>query len=203
MTPVLGYKPSHHPDCTSPPMCFLGLHSGHGCRHPLNGTEGSDPLLTHKAQQVCSDPCSASLHCPIPVTAAPFWGVPHRAACGILVPDQGSNPRPRQRKCRILTTGPPGKSLDSHNSISRGSSFSLSSHPYSLSLSITMSSRVLVKAAGVQNNGLHTCSRKTSAPHSLPVCDLRRWVKWAADVRHLLTRHCCPGPPSAPLPALL
>lgn len=25
------------------------------------------------------------------------------------LPDQGSNPHPLQRKCRILTTGPPGK----------------------------------------------------------------------------------------------
>ena len=30
-------------------------------------------------------------------------------ACGILVPDQGSNLHPRQWKHRVLTTGPPGK----------------------------------------------------------------------------------------------
>ena len=37
-----------------------------------------------------------------------FW--PGCMACGILVPDQGSNPRPLLWKHRILTTGPPGKS---------------------------------------------------------------------------------------------
>ena len=34
----------------------------------------------------------------------------HYAAYGILVPQQGSNPRPLHWKCGVLTTGPPGKS---------------------------------------------------------------------------------------------
>ena len=38
-----------------------------------------------------------------------FLAVPW--ACGISVPDQGRNPCPLQWKCRVLTTGPPGKSL--------------------------------------------------------------------------------------------
>ena len=38
-----------------------------------------------------------------------FW--PQCTACGILVlPDQGCNPSPLQWKCRVSTTGPPGKS---------------------------------------------------------------------------------------------
>ena len=35
---------------------------------------------------------------------------PRRAACRILVPQPGVEPRPLQWKCRVLTTGPPGKS---------------------------------------------------------------------------------------------
>ena len=42
----------------------------------------------------------------------PFW--PHHAACGISVLqleiEPTSHPHPLQWKCRILTTGPPGKS---------------------------------------------------------------------------------------------
>ena len=37
-----------------------------------------------------------------------FW--PHHAACGILVPQPGIEPRPPQWKLGILTSGPPGKS---------------------------------------------------------------------------------------------
>ena len=37
-----------------------------------------------------------------------FW--PHRTACGISVPRPGVEPRPRQWKHQVLTTGPPGKS---------------------------------------------------------------------------------------------
>ena len=37
-----------------------------------------------------------------------FFGV---AVCRILVPNQGLNPGPLHWKCRILTTGVPGKSL--------------------------------------------------------------------------------------------
>ena len=33
---------------------------------------------------------------------------------GSQFPDQGSNPRPLQWNCRVLTTGPPGKSLHSY-----------------------------------------------------------------------------------------
>ena len=40
-----------------------------------------------------------------------FW--PCSTACGILVPNQGSNPCPLQWKPRVLTTGPTGKSLNS------------------------------------------------------------------------------------------
>ena len=32
-------------------------------------------------------------------------------ACGVSFPDQGSNPGPLHWECRVLTTGPPGKSL--------------------------------------------------------------------------------------------
>ena len=39
-----------------------------------------------------------------------FWL--HHSRCRILVPDQGSNPRPLQWKRGVLTTGPPGKSPD-------------------------------------------------------------------------------------------
>ena len=39
-----------------------------------------------------------------------YWQL-HHTACGILVPDQVSNPCPLQWKHRILTTGQPGKSL--------------------------------------------------------------------------------------------
>ena len=35
------------------------------------------------------------------------------AACGIYFPDQGWNPGPLHWKCRVLATGPPGKSLHS------------------------------------------------------------------------------------------
>ena len=38
-----------------------------------------------------------------------FFG-PHRTACGILVPHQGSNTCPLQWKSGVLTAGPPGKS---------------------------------------------------------------------------------------------
>ena len=38
-----------------------------------------------------------------------FW--PHRTACGILVPNQGSNLCPLQRKRGVFTTRPPGMSL--------------------------------------------------------------------------------------------
>ena len=37
-----------------------------------------------------------------------FW--PCCAACGSYFPNQGLNPRPLHWKCRVLTTGPPGKS---------------------------------------------------------------------------------------------
>ena len=40
-----------------------------------------------------------------------FW--PCHAACGILVPDQGSNLRPLHWKLRVVTSGLPGKSWDS------------------------------------------------------------------------------------------
>ena len=33
-------------------------------------------------------------------------------ACGILVPQPGSNVRPQHWKCGVLTTSPPGKALD-------------------------------------------------------------------------------------------
>ena len=33
------------------------------------------------------------------------------AACGIFFPDQGWNPGPLPWECRVLATGPPGKSL--------------------------------------------------------------------------------------------
>ena len=39
-----------------------------------------------------------------------FWL--HRAACRILVPRPGIEPGPPQRKCRVLTTGLPGNSLN-------------------------------------------------------------------------------------------
>ena len=32
------------------------------------------------------------------------------AACGIQLPDQGSNLSPQHWECRVLATGPPGKS---------------------------------------------------------------------------------------------
>ena len=39
-----------------------------------------------------------------------FFFQPHCAACGILVPDQGSKPYPLHWKCGVLTPGLPGKS---------------------------------------------------------------------------------------------
>ena len=39
-----------------------------------------------------------------------FW--PLRAACGILVPRAGIEPEPPAWELGVLTTGPPGKSLD-------------------------------------------------------------------------------------------
>ena len=41
----------------------------------------------------------------------------HHAACGILIPQPGSNPHPLQWEHGILTTGPPGKSLQRYVSI--------------------------------------------------------------------------------------
>ena len=40
-----------------------------------------------------------------------FFFVLHHTACGILIPYQGSNPRPLQWKLRVLTTGLSGKSM--------------------------------------------------------------------------------------------
>ena len=39
-----------------------------------------------------------------------FFSWPHHTACGILVPQTGIEPRPRQWKHQVLTTGPPGNS---------------------------------------------------------------------------------------------
>ena len=40
-----------------------------------------------------------------------FWFFDHEA-CGILAPWLGSNPHPSALEGEVLTTGPPGKSLD-------------------------------------------------------------------------------------------
>ena len=51
-----------------------------------------------------------SSFCLVPSTSNVFFFWLCCAACGILVPNQGSNPCPLQWKRRVLTTGPPGKS---------------------------------------------------------------------------------------------
>ena len=47
---------------------------------------------------------------------ANFWGAAH-APCGILIPQPGLNPHPLEWEHGILTTGPPGKSLQLYVSI--------------------------------------------------------------------------------------
>ena len=44
---------------------------------------------------------------PLPLVACK----PIAAACGLWFPSQGANPGPLHRECRVLATGPPGKSL--------------------------------------------------------------------------------------------
>ena len=50
-----------------------------------------------------------------------FW--PHHMACESLVPNQGSNLCPLHWKCRVLTTGLPGKSLQKLLSLMQSHSF--------------------------------------------------------------------------------
>ena len=54
-----------------------------------------------------------------------FFFEMHRAVCGILVPCQGWNLGPQQRKHRVLTTGLPGNSLNDSNISSRSLKSSL------------------------------------------------------------------------------
>ena len=44
-----------------------------------------------------------------------FFFLPHCSACGILVPNKGLNPGPRQWTRQVLSTGPPGNSPEMHS----------------------------------------------------------------------------------------
>ena len=86
------------PFIASVPASLTVLHMG-----PLNEhLDGRLKRLNRYAQDELS--CSSDLF-----NFLIFW--PCRVACGILGPRQGSNLHPLQWKHRVLTTGPPGKSL--------------------------------------------------------------------------------------------
>ena len=68
-------------------------------------------LWPHIALCVLEVPSIYDSFLPAPILALFFFSWPCCMACGFLVPNNGSNPRPLHLKCGVLTTGLPGRSL--------------------------------------------------------------------------------------------
>ena len=128
-TPHRGVRASHcrglsccraqAPDAQAQQLWLTGLAAPRHVGSSRIGTRTHVPcigrrILNHCATREALGRCVLN-HCA--TREVPLWFVfvlfcfwPHCTACRILVPKQGSNPRPLQWKHRFLTTAPPGKS---------------------------------------------------------------------------------------------
>ena len=72
------------------------------CHTSIQTSSLQNSETTHLHVSMSTHLCEFSWH---------FFFLSHCTTCGILVPWPGIEPVPLQQKCRVLTTGPPGKSL--------------------------------------------------------------------------------------------